>query len=458
MGDGSQYEIPGYVIPGQTVVGQPDNTVQIPPELDEGVGNPNLESWYGYLQRVDPFTVYLWHLKDYLAQMVRENIQKRIKEGLKKSKYGDETVESVANEEGLKAIDIYKNAIAMKNVIPLNMMPYYKESKGIEGETIKFQQNQVMRKQAIAKDIILSGVYTPVGRRKLAQAVQNRDFTEEDAYALNPDWQTYRVGEQKKQQADIEALKENVHTPEGRWKLTVAVSKGILTKEEAYDQNPYWQHYAKEESDQEALERENLLRYGASSVSGRMKLEQEVRAGTLSQEQAFGLGSQWEKQQHEQVEASGRGVPGVAGGGMFRNSPAQHTLLGKIREARALGIPSINEQDILQMNDNTAAAQAVALNEQIKLKQGQAQEMNQFRMGKLYPLGQGTPAQLAQETKLWRQYGDIYGQYRNYINQIPTMTDYRDIEQWIEERPDIKERIRRSAYEPSAPPAVYRRR
>ncbi len=435
-----------------------DNTVEIPPEVDEEVGNPKLESWYGYLQRIDPFTIYLWHLKDYLAQDVKTKVRERVANG--------EDSQKAYKKEVEKALEIYKGAVASKGLSDLPMMPYYEESKGVEGETVRFQQSQVMRKQAAAKDIMLSGVNTPAGRRKLAQAVQNRDITEEEAYQLNPDWQTYRVGEEEKQQADIESLKENVNTPAGRWKLAVAVSKGVLSSLEAYDQNPYWQHYAKEESDQEALDRENLLRYGAGSTQGRMKLEQEVRAGGLSQEQAFGPGSQWEKWQHKQAEAGGAppspppkgGVPTMTSEGLYK-SPSG-VILGP-------GERTINPTtgEVYTAPGETGAAGRVGLGggpgkTREQLSREFESEMEQFRRGKLNPLGIGTPEQKLYDEKMWKQYGDFYGQYRNFLAGLGVgqMSDYRTIEQWTEGNPIFKEWERRSANQPSAPPPVYRRR
>lgn len=430
-----------------------DNTVQIPPELNENPGLGSDEtSALAWWQNTDPYAAYLAQMLDYLVEL----------------KIPPETIANY-----VKDFSAYKS---MFTVPELHTVIFRGEPaitlqkvQSTEGKRTQIGLKEFREKQDVLRDVVTQGVYTEAGRRKLARAVAKGDISEAWAYQLNPDWQEYLKEEQGKQikgqreeRTAIEHLKSNVYTPGGRRNFIQAVADGLIPPEEAYDQNEDWQAQLGQFERGQKEDKANLLKYGAGSPAGRAKLAEEVAAGRMTQAEAFGPGSAWEKWQHEQVGTSGKGIAGTGGFGAqfqtFRNSEEQNTLIGKINEAREFGIGTGAEEQMIRANEAGpgVAAAAVALNEQIKAKRNAQMEMQNFRTGKLYPLGEGTPETKQRETEMWQKYGDVYGTYRNYLTNIKGMNEYRDIEPWIEENPQIKEYMRKTARQPSAPMPRFR--
>mgnify|MGYP001589269016 FL=1 len=127
-----------------------------------------------------------------------------------------------------------------------------------------------------------------------------QDIITSQGQNVKEQYQKY-VTTQEKQSKMLKELKTHAGTEAGRIKLQQAVDEGLLTAEEAFGDNPSYQQYTGELKQAMEKQKAGVLR-DVRTPEGRQNLADVVTSGDITQQEAFGPGSAWEKWQHKMAE------------------------------------------------------------------------------------------------------------------------------------------------------------
>ncbi len=366
----------------------------------------------------------------------------------------------------------------------------------------------------------------------------------------------------------VKKLQTQVMTPQGQIAVNDAINRGLITRQEAYDNNPYWKYYSQVQAKrtyEEARPQHDLnLKY--AELQGRaadlgidikpfatetpdkdiynrlqaMVTQAESQKQAVAQGQAAGVENIANKQagygqpQSPAVQQMQKWAQTInpATGTYFTEdearqkvnavqqttqawTPSSEAMASLIQKAKGLGM------DVSGMTPYNAQPGVVeALNNQITSLENQQKQSRSNLLAKQYPdifktwqteFGKGyggtglpeanpiatqlragsggppagyekgfydwanatatednplTPAQIAfqqartsQEAQRWRDYGQIYGLYNSYLSKLTNPEDYKTLDQWINENPQVKTAwaLEQERKQVKTPHAVYMR-
>ncbi len=456
-----------------------DYQVTIPPELMGDVSSVSGEAmgaFLNHMRKTNPYLVLYWQLRDYFQSQLEAGKK------LKKNEVND-----AFDELQLRA------SIGA----PVNTHSLYDKATATYGNEVLGAYREYQRQQNVPR--LQMQILTEAGRNQLELAIREGRISEEEATVNNPWYQralkeaetayAEKQAKQVEKESTIkEQLKRGVYSQSGRVALQQAIAQGTITAEEAYTNNPYWQDYASSEvakgQEQQAAEAEQkrlAVARGRVTPEGRRML---IEQGLAGPGDFFVPGSPEAQAAEAQRVATARATS--------RGSDAAQILADMISQAKSLGINTSSQEQVYQQmavgggSDEALAIASRQLGEAINAQRmGTLERQGQMLAGeypdvyKQYsakdvgiggrpsPIGFGQWAtstgayaevppeqqveaqafrqkQLADQSKMFTEYGTLYGTYRDYLGKA---AQYQPFEDWATQTPEAKsvyEQMRKS--------------